>query len=502
VVVLVALVVIVGTAIAGVALYDASPLHSGPKATTSIQPLRVPKPPASAMKVTPIAGKQKPNIVFIVTDDMRTDELKYMPHVRKLLVDKGTDFTKAISPHPLCCPARAEMTTGEYAQNNGVHHNNGTLGGYPALIEPGNNIGRWLQHAGYWTAFIGKYLNAYKGTKRIAGWNRWEAAIHDVYQYHRVNYYGVGPIKGYAAHTTTRYTQKAISAGHRSGKPFYVVSNYLAPHDQIGTGGRASQPVPEAKYKHACDHIRPAFLHDPAYMKPVRNGLPPGMNIQDHTSSVYVHEARQRICSLKSVDDGVAKIVNTLRSTGELNDTDIVFVSDNGFDLGEHNLHGKNMITDESLQVPIVIRGPHFPVDRKVSKPASLVDLPATYLQLGEAVPGRRQDGLSLLKVLQSKKPLRDTLLVQTGDTVLDSTPGFAYRGVDTQRYLYAIDPSKPSIGLLFDRQRDPHAMDNVFNDPRYAAVRAALQKRLEALMPCSGSNCNQVFGPLPKPRG
>jgi arylsulfatase A-like enzyme len=439
------------------------------------------------------------NIVMIVTDDMRTDELAYLPHVQHLIVDQGTWFTHAISPHPMCCPARAEMTTGEYAQNNGVHHNDGPYGGFPALIAPDNNIGQWLQNAGYYTAFVGKYLNSYTGQERIKGWTRWQAATRSVYDYHAVRYYGGPLIHGYVAGTTTRYTDRAIQAGHRSGKPFYVVSNYLAPHDAVDAAG-FSLPVPSPKYHRTCDNLQPGYLTDPAFLTPTVNGLPAGMSAPVLPASSYVNESRDRICALRSVDDGVAKIVGTLRRSGELADTDIVFVSDNGFNLGEHDLHGKNWITDESLDVPIVATGPDFPVGQQSSIPVSLVDLPATYLQIGGASAQRTQDGLSLLNLMDAPRPLRDTLLVQTGDAVVDSSPGFAYRGVTTWRYLYAINPSDPADGLLFDRKVDPYGLVNVYDDARYAAVRAELQRRLDILSVCSGADCNQVFGKLPRP--
>ncbi|GAB4008308.1 sulfatase-like hydrolase/transferase [Nocardioides ultimimeridianus] len=468
------------------------PRHVAPSPTPGVlhQPPLVP---------SPAVHTKQHNIVMIVTDDMRTDELAYLPHVQRLIVDRGVWFTRAISPHPMCCPARAELTTGEYAQNNGVHHNTGPYGGFPSLIDPDDNLGAWLQGAGYYTAFVGKYLNSYTGQERIRGWNMWKAAVHDVYDYHAVRYYGGHVIHGYVAGTTTRFTDRAIRAGHDSGRPFYVVSNYLAPHDAVDASG-FSLPVPAPAYQHACDSLQPGYLNDPAFLTRTVNGLPASMWSKILPASDYVTESRARICALRSVDDGVARIVRTLRRTHELADTDIVFVSDNGFNLGEHRLHGKNWITDESLQVPIVATGPDFPSGTESAVPVSLVDLPATYLQIAGGYAGRPQDGLSLLDILRSP-PLRDTLLVQTGDAVDDSSPGFAYRGVTTNRYLYAVNPSEPTSGLLFDRRLDPHGLVNVFNDPRYAEIRTALQGRLDQLSTCSGADCNQVFGPLPEPR-
>lgn len=486
-------------AVAAVVLVLATPSGKGP---------RLPEPPPlpsgpNTVPTSPTAGMpRQPNIVMIVTDDMRTDELAYMPRVRQLLVDQGTWFTHGISPHPMCCPARAELTTGEYAQNNGVHHNDGPYGGYQSLKKPDDNLGVWMQRAGYWTGFVGKWLNSYHGQQRIRGWNLWQAAISHVYDYHAVRYYGGPLIRGYVAHTTTRYAINAISQGEGSGKPFYVVANYLAPHDTVSMQSVASLPVPPARYAHACDDLQPDFLRDPAFRTSVVGGLPPAYLTRPGTpADRYLTEWRARICALRAVDDGVGRIVAHLRATGHLADTEIAFVSDNGFNLGEHWLFGKNFITDQSLDVPIVVRGPGFPAGLRSPIPVSLVDLPATYLQIGHASPGRTQDGESLLDLLAARKPLRDTLLVQTGDAVTDSSPGFAMRGVTTRRYLYGIDPSNPTSGVLVDRRSDPHALRNLFDDPRYADVRAALQRRLEALMPCSGADCNRVFGPLPTPR-
>ncbi|GAB3858067.1 sulfatase [Nocardioides maradonensis] len=491
---LIAALAILVTAVAGAVVVLASP----PRQVPAARPV-VPEPVPS-ISPSPAVEAKKHNIVMVVTDDMRTDELAYLPHVQKLLVDRGVWFSRAISPHPMCCPARAELTTGEYAQNNGVHHNTGPYGGFPSLIDPDNNLGLWLQGAGYYTAFVGKYLNAYDGQERISGWDMWKAAIRQVYNYDAVRYYGGPLIHGYVAGTTTRFTDRAIRAGHRSDRPFYVVANYLAPHDTVDSSGY-SLPVPAPAYAHACDTLQPGYLTNPAFLTATVNGLPAGMSSPILPADRYVTESRARICALRSVDDGVAKIVRTLRRTHELAHTDIVFISDNGFNLGEHQLHGKNWITDESLDVPVVAAGPDFPAGVVSQAPVSLVDLPATYLQIAGAVPGRTQDGLSLLDVLGSRKPLRDTLLVQTGDAIDDSSPGFAFRGVTTARYLYGVNPSDLTSGLLFDRRVDPYGLTNVFDDARYADVRTALQARLDILSTCSGATCNQVFGPLPVPR-
>ena len=96
-----------------------------------------------------------------MADDMAQSDLLWMPRTRQLIGDRGVSVPDFLSNHPLCCPARAEILTGQYAQNNGVRHNRGPRGGYDALARPGNTVASWLQDVGYRTAFVGKYLNGW-----------------------------------------------------------------------------------------------------------------------------------------------------------------------------------------------------------------------------------------------------------------------------------------------------------------------------------------------------
>ena len=110
---------------------------------------------------TPTTGADaptRPNLVFVLTDDMRDDDLDHMPITRRLLADQGMEFTDAISPNPLCCPARAQLATGQYAQNNGVQHNRGVHGGFQAL-DPTQEASARFRSSGYPTALVGNLLN-------------------------------------------------------------------------------------------------------------------------------------------------------------------------------------------------------------------------------------------------------------------------------------------------------------------------------------------------------
>jgi arylsulfatase A-like enzyme len=134
----------------------------------------------------------------------------------------------------------------------------------------------------------------------------------------------------------------------------------------------------------------------------------------------------------------------------------------------------------------------------------SLVDLTATLSRLMSLTPDTTVDGEHFVPTLRDpEKPgSRDTMLIQTG--AKDPSvrfPGWAYRGVLTQRYSYARRVNNgPAAGFLYDRHLDPHELTNLLTDQRYRAVRRELERRYQVLADCSGTACNRDFGPLPRP--
>ena len=187
--------------------------------------------------------------------------------------------------------------------------------------------------------------------------------------------------------------------------------------------------------------------------------------------------------------------METLDEQGVLDDTYIVFSSDNGYSLGEHRFIGKDVLTDEALQVPLLVRGPGIAPGSTSDLPVTLVDLPATFAGLTGVTPAWPVDGTSLVPTLQGQsQPFRDTTLIQTGRTLGD---GWSHRGVRTERYLYGTDGTD---GFLYDLLLDPDEMVNRIDDPAYADVQAALELRRSELVTCAGWTCNQAFGPLPDP--
>ena len=460
-----------------------------------------------------VAAADAPNVLVFLTDDMRKDDLGYLPNVRNLLADQGMTFTQAQSPHPLCCPARAELMTGQYAQNNGVHHNSGRYGGWQAF-DTSSTIATWAQDAGYATALHGKHLNHFEpDAPADAGWTNFDILLEPATDYENFTFFDGDTFTD--DYVTTRLDERTVAdidtwAGRR---PFLIFANHVAPHIWFpesekgdGDGDRGGRnPPAEAAYATALKGLTPKAFRAPSF------------NEGDMRDKETIVRGRARlgprplkklnlarIRSLLSVDEAVGHAVAALERSGELDETYIVFTSDNGYALGEHRYTGKDRLSDEILDVPLVVRGPGVPAGTRSSRPVSLVDLTTTLAQLMSLRPTLTTDGESFAPTLRDPAVpgYRDTMLIQTG--AKDPSvrfPGWAYRGVLTQRYSYGRRINNaPADGFLYDRRSDPYELTNLLTSERYGAVRRELERRYRELAGCAGSSCNRDFGPLPQP--
>ncbi len=487
-------------------------------------------PPVAAEGIRPLpqvrkaAAPDAPNIILITTDDQTLDDLRHMPQTRKKLGQQGAVFKDMVSPHPLCCPARAEILSGQYAQNNGVHSNGGEWGGYMALREPDNTLQRWLYEAGYHTAVVGKFINYwFPETQAVPlGWEWFDASAKNSFGYYDFDMFTNGERTRYddgESYSTTYTTERTVqlvedwSAGRdplRDGapgedKPFFIWTSYYAPHGECGEGSCKVGPAPEKRYRDLYPGATPPSFAKASYDARLDDPNPhiKGKAVLDRDRIAQFH--RQRIQSLRSVDDGVTAIVRALRAAGELDDTVVMFTSDNGYLLGEHRYLGKTLAYEEALRVPLLVRGPGIARRTKVKEPVTTVDLASTVVDLAGATPGRTLDGRSLAGAARGQGRLRaDTVLVQAGARSARAGTGpWMFRGVRTDRYtLTKWRKRSGRIHIdLFDRRRDPEQVDNLAGSRRYRPVRLELKKRLRALDGCAGSDCFQRFGPVPAPR-
>ena len=198
-------------------------------------------------------------------------------------------------------------------------------------------------------------------------------------------------------------------------------------------------------------------------------------------------EYRCRIESLLAIDEGVTRLVDALRASGELDNTLIIYTSDNGFFAGEHRIrNGKVKLYEESIHLPLLIRGPGFAAGAKVGEMATNADLAPTVLEAAGAGASRLLDGRPLQPF--AAEPGRERgreLLVETS----------TYRAIRTRRYLYAEHFGSASAGEteMYDLFNDPYELQSLHADPGYADARAALAERLRSLAGCAGPSCRRL---------
>jgi arylsulfatase A-like enzyme len=453
----------------------------------------------------------RPNIVLILTDDQTPYDLRWMPITRRLLGSAGMTFTHALSPHPLCCPARAELLTGQYAQNNGVQHNGGPYGGFKRL-DDSSTIATWLSAAGYRTAFLGKYLNGYEvAPTRQRGWDDWDALTAGVYSFRDFTLYNDRADQpavfkdSYLTDVLTERADRTIRDFAATGDPFFVWIGNVAPHRALRDPVQHiwGPPLPAPRHEGMFPGAQPPSLAKPSFNEVDIADQPADLRTRapaDPDAVRYLF--RERIRSLQAVDESVASLVATLDDVGELDNTWIFFVSDNGYSLGEHRYEGKNLLTSEPMAVPLVVRGPGVAPGTWSRRPVTLVDLPVTFAAIAGARPTITVDGSSFLGLLTGHpEPWRDTQLVQTGsDDATGRAPGWAWRGVATGRWTYGRQMNTGER-QLYDHAADPFELVNLAGHRAYGRVIAELERRAELLRDCSGATCNRRFGPVPRVR-
>jgi N-acetylglucosamine-6-sulfatase len=465
--------------------------------------------PVLAFLLTAGPAMARPNVVVLMTDDQTLASLSAMPQTNALLAAPGTVFEQTTSTFPLCCPSRATALTGQYSHNHQIIHNVGDFGGHRKLSHA-NTLPVWLQGAGYRTIHLGRYLNGYEYSDGVPpGWDDWHGAPHSAaFNYYdwRVNENGAlveYPVAEHPGEYLTDYhgrrASELIERAAPGEQPFYLQVWFVAPHsarprDADDPRGIATpSPAPRHRDMFAATPMpRPPSFDEAAVIdKPqVVSDRPP---LDPETIAGIEENWRQELESLQAVDDAVARIVGTLERTGELDNTLIVYTSDNGYVHGEHRLKaGKVWHYEESSRVPLIMRGPGVPAGLRDPRPVANVDVVPTIVDAADAQPQRVLDGRSLFDLMADPGVWwgRD-ILIENGRGA-NSVPG--YRAIRTGGFVYAQHLSTGEYEL-YDLERDPYQLDNLDGVVRYAGVQRDLARRLRLLRSCAGRGCQKTPG-------
>lgn len=478
--------------------------------------------PSEADQGQAVSAATRPNIVVVMTDDQDLASMAAMPRVQRLLAAEGTTFARHTVEFSLCCPSRATYLSGRLSHNSNVRGTNPPAGGYGNL-DAAHTLPVWLQTAGYTTAHLGKYPNGYGMESHPLtggvppGWDEWRAGLGstggalDANVYLSYGYtlnedgvpttYGTRP-DDYHDDVLTRHAVDFVQRAASAGRPFFLDLSYLNPHwestDATTTPsvegvlsnrtGESLAAPPRPAPRHAGMFAgaevprTPAFNEADVSDKPafVRERAP----LSDELVARLDRWRQARLESLQSVDEGVARIVAALDAAGVLEDTYIVFTSDNGWIEGQHRLvFTKVHAYEPSTRVPLVVRGPGVKRGREVRDWTSNVDVPATLLDVAGARPDRPLDGMSLARYFATpERRLHRAVLHQTGP---DAAGYAAVRAGDWKYVEYRTGERE-----LYDLAADPEELANRASDPAAAGTTTALAALLARLTGCVGPSC------------
>jgi N-acetylglucosamine-6-sulfatase len=492
-----------------------------------------------------------PNVILILTDDLAVNDLnpralRHMPNLKSLLIDKGTTFDNAFVTNSLCCPSRATILRGQYTHNHEILSNDPPRGGFQKfrfLGHENSTVATWVKERGYRTAFFGKYMNGYKETYIPPGWDEWYAVTGNylshtfnenghLVSYEPESYYDTDVMSDKASDYIAR-TAGADPPFFTADRPFLMWIGTKAPHQPASPAPRDENDYPAISLPHP-----PSFDEKDVSDKPgwVSDNPPLSLEHKRYMEELY----RKRLQSMLAVDDMIGDLIGALRGSGELDNTYIVFTSDNGFHLGQHRLGaGKWTPYEEDIRVPLIVRGPGVPEGETLHHMVLNNDLAPTFADLAGAEPPSFVDGRSLVPLLTDDptppEDWRQRFVIEsvaersgvphppfiTESTVVplltgDPLPGDWRRtsaasaqsseewgrpwlkALRTNNYLY-VD-YKTGERELYDLRKDPHELNNMYATAP-PEITQRLKAQLDALRQCSAAECRAAESDQPGKR-
>jgi len=457
-----------------------------------------PEPPAEV----------RPNIVFVLLDDVRWDDLGAGGHpwVQTPNFDRvaheGALFTNAFATTPLCSPNRATILTGQYAHTHGITDNVDRSPQTHKLM----TFPRLTHDAGYETAFIGKWHMGVDDTPR-PGFDYWYSLQGQGYHFDPdVNENGERKkVEGY---TTDVFGERAVEFVRKDrDQPFLLYLSHKVVHPNIFQNADGSPEGPRGgaeKYTPAPRHVnlyegetmprRPntaSYGKDkPALQRPIPGVGPLGPDSGTDDATIL-----NRLRMLSSADEGMGEIFKALEETGQLENTVIVLTSDHGFFYGEHGLgRERRLAYEETARVPLFIRyTPLIPAGTKIDDFVLSVDDAPTMLDLAGVDAPANMHGRSLVPLLKGETPAdwRKSFLIEYySDTVMPRLVKMGYKAARTEKWKYIQYVDLENVDELYNLENDPYEMKNLIDDETakqdLTAMKAELSRLLEETGPVS----------------
>lgn len=416
----------------------------------------------SACQALPRFNDERPNFLIIITDDQRYDSMQYMPNTQELIFDQGVTFEEGYVTTPFCCPSRASILTGMYANNHQVYNNEDKLK-FKTMVED-------IQKNGYFTGLVGKYLNSWKGETRYEYdfWvSFWGGTMKDYYD-PDLDVNGTwSKHTGYATYLFRDYVIEFLDEASNQRKPFLLIFSPNAPH------------APHTPAKEDVNSLTDLEPFRPENFNEVDISDKPlsiaGQDLMtDEEIQSLDNSRRRQILTLIALDRTIPDIINKLEEIGELDNTVIIYLSDNGKHWGEHRLTSKSTAYEESVRVPFALRYPDLvPVPFvDTENLVANIDIAPTIYELSETPMPDIIDGISLVGLLNGTTEWRDKLL-------LEAWPDRGHwSAVHTGNMIYI--ETEGDLSEFYDLTIDPFQMENMINDSQYQEIIAQLKQYLE----------------------
>jgi len=427
------------------------------------------------------ADAPRPNIIFILTDDQRWDALSIVGHpfIKTPNIDRigkeGAIFKNYFVTMSLCSPSRGAILTGQYPHKNGIIDNKDRGAQSHKLV----TFPMHLHDAGYETAMIGKWHMGPDATPR-PGFDRW-VVFPGQGRYPDPVFNEDGKVvhkQGYLTDILTDYAVEFIEK--KRDKPFCLYLGEKACHVPA---------IPAQRHKDLYKDVKlpvPPDVYDDMKGKPAMTRALPATMPKDHLGYAVPDEViRNQIRCVQSVDDGVGKIFEALQKTGQLDNTIIVYSSDNGYFWNEHHLGDKRAAYEEGIRDPFLVRYP------KLIKPGTVreqmvlnIDIAPTFLEVaGVKVPDSVQ-GKSLVPLFMedpAAEQWRKSILIEyIFEPPYWNVPG--YHAVRTNDWKYIHYDDLPGMDEMYDLKNDPYEMKNLATDEKSASQLDQLKRELSRL--------------------
>lgn len=411
----------------------------------------------------------RPNIVFILLDDVRKDDLEHgfleLPNIRRL-AQQGTRFENFFTVAPLCSPSRAVFLTGLYPHQNGITDNRERGAESHSLI----TFPLLLNQAGYRSGFVGKWHMGHEDASPRPGFDRWVSFVgQGVYFDPEMNIDGLPAREsGYITDILGQHAVDFVHAGDRT-RPFVLFMAHKAVHPEIHADRvRSFPPAPgdEQRYQ---DAVLPRAE---SYQAPL-DGKPALARITEYDDprspegGTPDEDIFGRLRMLDAVDRSVGQMLDALEEAGELDRTVVVLTSDQGFFYGEFGLAQERRLPYEpSIRIPLIVRYPAMTAPGStVSQIATNLDIAPTLLELGSVLPSPDMVGRSLVPVMRDGAMLDrpDAFLIEYHtDEVFERIVNMGYRALRTDRYKYIRYRELEGMDELYDLAEDPYELHNM----------------------------------------